>query len=475
MSTESDETLVNALATGVGKYCDLVYRSQPRSIAAAQALDLLANFAPLGTLPGQPVNPLDVIVARGHIVNAWTIARSIGLDASTTSDVWTWLSLCSTLATSKLEDHAIFECREVFEARAVSDMMAPFLSVDTEPYFSARLALCERIARLTVIFEALAAFKQALLALFDNMFHDAQCEIRDTLSTARNSFEEISQRFRGLCCRSLVFALLTSGVANQDRISSVGAASGNIRRLSEEGKVQRYATITLIAASLFQASPTNPPETDPSTPSTSERVKQRRYESAMANASDSYTISRWFSQNQGSPMSQTVTIWARDRIEGIEEMFVAFAELDSPSEDGSRALAPWHHLAAIVMEGTNVLLDLQAAHIVNTGTTQSPRQKHRMSRRAYMMRQVSRTMRKLEGKESNTISVMCSNLVGSMARIYDARLLRVQQEVPQGIDIEPDSSQEVSQGSEGLSDSEVFRRMCEFLNEPYVNKSARFV
>jgi hypothetical protein len=202
--------------------------------------------------------------------------------------------------------------------------------------------------------------------------------------------------------------------------------------------------------------------------STTEQWKLLRYESAMSAASDPDSIARWFSVNAGSPDCDTVNTWARDRVEGIEEMFVAFGGLENSSEAGNdlavSTLVPWHYLTSIMVEATNVLMDLQAAHIVTTGLPHSQRQAHRMSRRLYMMRQVSRTMRTVEGPQPSTVSFMCSNLVGSMARIYESRTARLQLDTEVG----PGSSQALTRTSE--SDYAVFRRLCQFLNEPYMSQ-----
>jgi hypothetical protein len=174
-------------------------------------------------------------------------------------------------------------------------------------------------------------------------------------------------------------------------------------------------------------------------------------------ASNPHNITQWFRRNLGSPACGTINSWAGDRIDGVEEMFVAFGEPD-PSVDQS--LAPWHHIASIMVEGTNVLLDLQAAHLVNTGSAYSRRQAQRMSRRVYLMRQVSRNIRGVEGKRTNTISAMCSDLIGSMARIYENRTMRLQERSGLG----SLNTQEALPTKD--SDYEVFKRLCAFLNEP---------
>lgn len=238
----------------------------------------------------------------------------------------------------------------------------------------------------------------------------------------------------------------------------VGATPFTIRRLFEEGKVQRCANISLIAAALIQESLVDLNDGHQFLMCTPEELKQKQYESAMTLASDPHNIAEWFRRNRDSYACCTINTWARDRIEGIEEMFVAFGALD-PSSDPP--LAPWQFIASILVEGSNVLLDLQAAHLVNTGPVYSRRQAHTMSRRAYMMRQVSRTLRSMEGTRSNTVSAMCSDLIGSMARIYENRAARLQK----GSEIESSSS-----NLEALpmleSDYDVLQRLCAFLNEP---------
>ena len=252
-----------------------------------------------------------------------------------------------------------------------------------------------------------------------------------------------------------LFEPLTIDLAGRSKTSSVRDMSHNIRRLFEEGKVQRSATISFIAAALVRESQVDLADEYQVLMCTPEELKQKKWESAISLASDPHNITQWFSRNPGSPECATINSWASDRVDGVEAMFVAFGEPD-PSDD--HYLAPWQQIASIMVEGTNVLLDLQAAHLVNTGSAHSRRQAQRMSRRVYLMRQVSRTMRGVEGKRTNTISVMCSDLIGSMARIYENRAMRLQER--SGLA----NTQEVVVSTD--SDYEVFKRLCTFLNEP---------
>jgi hypothetical protein len=454
---EHYDRLRDDLAAGVDAYCGLLYLSQAPEVAAVQALDLLANFAPLGVLPCRSVSAQTIVVARGHIANALCLSRSIGLDINTRSDVWTWLSVCATTAMYKLEDWACCGCSEIFEAQTLSDIMIGMVLTYDQPEYLAQITLCERIARLAIVFEALASFKHALQSSIDNVFYDAQSEITKSLCSAKKSFGATHDRFRLLYGESQLFDSLTIDLAGHSRTSSVRDMSLNIRRLFEEGKVQRGATISFIAAALVRESLVDLADEYQVLMYTPEELKQKKWESAMSLASDPHNITQWFRRNLGSPACVTINSWAGDRVDGVEEMFVVFGEPD-PSVD--RCLAPWQHIASIMVEGTNVLLDLQAAHLVNTGSAHSRRQAQRMSRRVYLMRQVSRTMRGVEGRRTNTISAMCSDLIGSMARIYENRTIRLNDRSG----LESTNTQEVLPTAD--SDYEVFKRLCAFLNEP---------
>jgi hypothetical protein len=357
----------------------------------------------------------------------------------------------------KLEDWAYAGCPEIFEARTVSDIMLGMVAISDQPEYLAQSTLCERIARLAIVFEALASFKQALQGSIENIFYDAQSMITKSLCLAKNAFGTTSERFRHLYGEFRLFALLTIDLAGHSKRSSIHDMSLNIRRLFEEGKVQRSATISFIAAAMVRESLVDLTDEYQVLMCTPEELKQKKWELAMSLASDPHNITQWFRRNQGSPDCDTVNSWAGDRIDGVEEMFVAFGE---PDPSGDRCLAPWHHIASIMVEGTNVLLDLQAAHLVNTGSEHSRRQAQRMSRRVYLMRQVSRTMRGVDGERANTILVMCSDLIGSMARIYENRTTRLQER--SGLEL---SNTQVALPTTD-SDYEVFKRLCEFLNEP---------
>jgi hypothetical protein len=454
---EPNARLQDDLAAGVDAYCGLLYLSQSPAVAGIQALDLLANFAPLGVLPCRSVSTQTAVVARGHIANALCLSRSIGLDINTQSDIWTWLSVCATSAMYKLEDWAYCDCPEIFEAQTMSEVMLGMVPISDQPEYLAQSTLCEKIARLAIVFEALASFKHALQGSIENIFYDAQSMIAKSLCLAKNCFGATSERFRHLYGKSQLLDALTTDLAGDSKASPVRGMSLNIRRLFEEGKVQRSATISFIAAALVRESLVDLADESQVVMCTPEELKQKKWESALSLASNPHNITQWFRRNLGSPACGTINSWAGDRIDGVEEMFVAFGELD-PS--GDQSLAPWHHIASIMVEGTNVLLDLQAAHLVNTGSAHSRRQAQRMSRRVYLMRQVSRNIRGMEGKRTNTISAMCSDLIGSMARIYENRTMRLQESSGLGFL----NTQEAIPTTD--SDYEVFKRLCAFLNEP---------
>jgi hypothetical protein len=140
----------------------------------------------------------------------------VGLDINIRDDIWTWLSVCATSAAMRLEDHACHDYPQIFEARTLSDAMVGLLAIRDDPEYLAQLMLCERIARLATVFEALASFRNALLASIDNVSFDAQRAIRDALSTAKIAFGAAFERFKyhqgrfrlsvecahGRCCQS---------------------------------------------------------------------------------------------------------------------------------------------------------------------------------------------------------------------------------------------------------------------------------
>jgi len=197
-SSERDARLLDDLADGVATYCELLYLSQTPTISAVQALDLLANFAPLGILPCRSASSQKLVVARGHITNALFLARSIGLHSQTKSDIWTWLSVCATSATYRLEDYASYDCPEIFQARTLSDAVVETLSFTDEPQCIAQWLLCERIARLAIVFDALTSFKNAVQSSIHNMFYDAQSAIVQTLSIAKQCFGATDERYKHL-------------------------------------------------------------------------------------------------------------------------------------------------------------------------------------------------------------------------------------------------------------------------------------
>jgi hypothetical protein len=125
---------------------------------------------------------------------------------------------------------------------------------------------------------------------------------------------------------------------------------------------------------------------------------------------------------------------------------------------------PGHRLSAIVVDASNVIMELQAASIVISRSVKSLRQDFRMSQRSYMMRQVARTVRVLEGTaiegEFSTIAVICSDLLGSMAQIAETRTAGVGKEVTRR------KSQQSTPQVPGPPRVEV-DDLFQLLNEPY--------
>jgi hypothetical protein len=143
-------------------------------------------------------------VSRGYSITGRSIARVIGLEDAarkvafdpSSEILWTWLSLALSEAGLRLEDYLPTTCDELERCQDIADQLSILLFPG--PGYIAKLNTCERIARMSTVFDALTAMSAAIDETCDDLFSDAQEEISMALNTAQGRFEEIQDRSGGL-------------------------------------------------------------------------------------------------------------------------------------------------------------------------------------------------------------------------------------------------------------------------------------
>ena len=235
-------------------------------------------------------------------------------------------------------------------------------------------------------------------------------------------------------------------------------ANRNIRRLYEEGRIQRLGVSYLIALAYLPGSNTAFPDV-PAVGSNTQpgpEVINARVDYACSRAMDPDAVARFFLQDPSSPATDRVEAWVTKRSDRLEELLLTFAELDiSPPVPSSASsglevtsvpFAPWHYLVAIALDASNVIFEVQAAQIVVTRAAERLRRNFRASQRLYIMGRAADHINWLEmlpqrqerstekGGESTgrTIVSICSDLIRAMVRLAEARIKKLQRETSIG-------------------------------------------
>ena len=194
----------------------------PQSFHAIQALELLSVHAPLGVLPLQTANPLTLAVGRGQINAATSISERIefpmlmkqilqeGLARSfEISDTWLWLSLCAAEATAALEDEStkrpanLTSARDLAEALMASDSHEIWhRSLETRDAVEVmgRLAVCDRLARLGRVHDALGRMNSAMEMATQEPNLDLVESLVEELKYYLGRVEAIDMRYDALVC-----------------------------------------------------------------------------------------------------------------------------------------------------------------------------------------------------------------------------------------------------------------------------------
>ncbi|GAA93424.1 uncharacterized protein L969DRAFT_96052 [Mixia osmundae IAM 14324] len=437
-----------------GKVCELrdaVLAQLPKSLHAVQALDLLSLFAPFGCLPGTAAPPGSLGFARGFSITAQSLGTAIELsekahavfardvtEAWASDELWTWLSVCAGQATVTLEDNDFPAGPSTLNT--ASSLASTLLlygqqtlrhepaDAHTDDQTMAKLALCERLARLTEVHGSIGQIYNALVAAVDDEGADPTVAITTILRDATTRFEELDERHGS----SLDF----TRVERSARSFAGWRAHRRIRQLADIGRVQRVGVISLVGTAFLPDHGPLLTQDDKSTFLLVGQVSRKdKIAYALGRASNPREVINFFWRDPQLPAADAVSELANRRAADLEDLLVEFAAL-APSEraDGSTVLVPAHHLTAIALDGSGVLMELGAANIAITRSLRRARQDFRSAQRVLMMRTVSITMRSLEANSAasavrrDTVTALAGVLVGSMARVSEERVRSLERE-----------------------------------------------
>jgi hypothetical protein len=194
------------LAAIVQASTSTVILQSTESLDTVQAFILLSTFAPFGSLPGQPVNPSQLVVARGYVKAARTAAITIALEQAVdlatgtgtcwySPEVWTWLCLCVAEAGMALESEVVVPSPQLSSARHLAMLL---MSVAEMSMLGDRCALgkvlaCERILRSSIVEEGIICLRQVLEQAESEGARSAEARLADTLEQCSQQLDLVAE------------------------------------------------------------------------------------------------------------------------------------------------------------------------------------------------------------------------------------------------------------------------------------------
>lgn len=165
---------------------DAVLLKLPKNFQTLQALELMSVHAPLGVLPLQLTTLRTLAVARGQTLAACHISTELsfprlieqllmppGLRYSfECGDLWLWFGLCAGEAAATLEDLVPRKPQHLSEARRLADtftntrenveLWRESVHREDAALLVGRLAVCDKLARMEELLDALTRIRGAL-------------------------------------------------------------------------------------------------------------------------------------------------------------------------------------------------------------------------------------------------------------------------------------------------------------------------
>ena len=371
----------SATATLIDVLRDDMLIQLPKTVHAAQALELLSSHSPLGVIPLQPSNPRTLAVARGQASSAQAILSVLGYPTlirnvtgyDTVSvgfnvdEVWTWLTVCADEAQMALEAENIVRPASLDQAL---DLAGKYLSPDRMKLWQdgrhvGRLAVCDRVCRLATVHEGYASMRGALdIAAGDPNF-DLVGSINQQLQDLAGKFEGIDQRHDAIMSESTTRLELISGIlsAASGRIETGWLSYRGLRKRFEANALHGFGLRMIMAAAYIPGGSLAFTGL-PMTLSTSQKPKY-----ALARACNPPDILPIMMSPDG-PIKRAIWRWGLPRGELCKEILSLFLDTalsvlppkDNPG--GPCIIVPLHECCSFAVESTKILMEFQRSSIL---------------------------------------------------------------------------------------------------------------
>ena len=459
LALPNDDELFNIRAT-LTPYIvflrDSMLLSLPQSFIAIQALNLLCVHAPLGVLPVQMTNPRSLAVARGQVFAASQIGAGLKFSSMVRhmtqvsrlhggsdhmrwemADNWLYLSTCVAEAALALEEEVVKrpeslpEARELIEdfwaSNNVAGIWSTGLHVLSPPELVGRLALCDRIARLSEIIDSCLRIRTNL--------DTAACEPAfDIVRAIGEELKYLTERLDAIDTKhDSIMALLTP---TSNGVEAGWLAYRGLRRRYEANKCYVHGLRAYMATAYLPGHPLAfsglPTEMQP--------VQRVSY--ALSRATNPPDIIP-FIMAPNNTATQATWTWGKHRGEICESTVAAFAEIGTGlTHSNPRILLPLHDAMCIAVESSKVLMEMQAGSIMVTRRSKELVSPFRIPGWVYALHQTCDAMRAVAvlsgeqkdkgrddtGQCNESVASGCANLVGSMVRVVNEWTREIQKE-----------------------------------------------
>ncbi|ORX37820.1 hypothetical protein BD324DRAFT_623449 [Kockovaella imperatae] len=356
----------------------------PRSVHAAQALEMLSLHAPLGVLPIKSVNPRTLSVARGQASSGMLIISSLdyptkvrnstAYDTMTggfhVDEVWTWMSLCAAEAGMALENESpprpqsLDEARDLAERYLSPDRLDMWKSTNSVPVSNliGRLSVCDRLCRIGAVHDAYGSLRGALdVAAADTTF--------DLVTHVNHQVQDLTQRFEEMDRRH--DAIMSLFAPRSGKIETGWRTYRNLRKRYEGNAIFVMGLRIVMAAAYVPGGPLAFSGL-PMALSTSQKPKY-----ALARACNPPDMIPIIMSPDG-PIKRAMWHWGTIRGEKCQEILQLFLDLaqvfvplDFPQREARpevtrepTVIVPIHECCCIAVEACKILMEMQRSSVL---------------------------------------------------------------------------------------------------------------
>lgn len=433
---------------------DSILLSLPSSFVAIQALNLLCVHAPLGVLPVQMTNPRSLAVARGQVYAASQIGGGLKFNAMVRhmtqlsrlhggpahmrwemADNWLFLATCVAEAALALEEEVVkrpeslSEAHELMEdfwsSNTVAETWSTGLHVLGPPELIGRLAMCDRIARLSEIIDSCLRVRTHLDTAAGDPGFDIVRAVGEELKYVMERLNDIDRK------HDAIMALLTP---TSNGVEAGWLAYRGLRRRYEANKVVIQSLRAFMATAYLPGHPL----AFSGLPTDMQPVQRVSY--ALSRATNPPDIIP-FIMASNNPATEATWTWGKHRGEMCESTLAAFAEIGTGlTQNDPRVFLPLHDAMCIVIESVKVLMEMQAGSIIAARRIKDLATPFRIPGWVYALHQTCDIMRAVAalstgheqkdqaGTGRESVANGCANLVGSMTRVANEWTREIQKE-----------------------------------------------